>query len=101
MCIGDNAVKPTSPKLTGLPLRKLQSLSPNTVKNQKYNAFALLSIVFSEQSKFFFNLYFLLVALSQFVTVLEIGLRSFPLRRAIDSRRASQDLSRHTLRLAR
>jgi phospholipid-translocating ATPase len=47
---------------------------PNTVRNQKYNAFTFLPIVFYEQFKFFFNLYFLLVALSQFVPALKIGL---------------------------
>ena len=53
---------------------KLQSrFTPNTVRNQKYNAFTFLPIVFYEQFKFFFNLYFLLVALSQFVPALKIG----------------------------
>ncbi|EMD34906.1 aminophospholipid-transporting P-type ATPase [Gelatoporia subvermispora B] len=46
---------------------------PNIVRNQKYNAFTFLPIVFYEQFKFFFNLYFLLVALSQFVPALKIG----------------------------
>jgi phospholipid-translocating ATPase len=62
--IGDHAVKPTPPKLTGFPLRELQLLGPNTVTNQKYNAFVLLPIGLHEQFKFFLNLYFLLVALS-------------------------------------
>ncbi|KAF8882850.1 hypothetical protein BD779DRAFT_1612401 [Infundibulicybe gibba] len=39
---------------------------PNIVRNQKYNVFTFLPI-------FFFNLYFLLVALSQFVPALKIG----------------------------
>ena len=53
---------------------KLQSgFPPNIVRNQKYNAFTFLPIVFYEQFKFFFNLYFLLVALSQFVPALKIG----------------------------
>ncbi|EKM52433.1 uncharacterized protein PHACADRAFT_126225 [Phanerochaete carnosa HHB-10118-sp] len=47
---------------------------PNIVRNQKYNAFTFLPLVFYEQFKFFFNLYFLLVALSQFVPALKIGL---------------------------
>lgn len=46
---------------------------PNIVRNQKYNAFTFLPIVFYEQFKFFFNLYFLLVALSQFIPALKIG----------------------------
>jgi phospholipid-translocating ATPase len=46
---------------------------PNIVRNQKYNIFTFLPIVFYEQFKFFFNLYFLLVALSQFIPALKIG----------------------------
>ncbi|KAJ3323427.1 putative aminophospholipid-translocase [Blyttiomyces sp. JEL0837] len=46
---------------------------PNVVKNQKYNMVTFLPIVLYEQFKFFFNLYFLLVALSQFVPALKIG----------------------------
>lgn len=46
---------------------------PNIVRNQKYNVFTFLPIVLYEQFKFFFNLYFLLVALSQFVPQLRIG----------------------------
>ncbi|THG97433.1 hypothetical protein EW026_g4568 [Hermanssonia centrifuga] len=57
------------------PPEKLQKkFPPNIVRNQKYNAFTFLPIVFYEQFKFFFNLYFLLVALSQFVPALKIGL---------------------------
>jgi phospholipid-translocating ATPase len=64
------------------PPDKLQSrFPPNTVRNQKYNAFTFLPIVFYEQFKFFFNLYFLLVALSQFVPALKIGLSPFRLYR--------------------
>lgn len=46
---------------------------PNTVRNQKYNVVTFLPIVFYEQFKFFFNFYFLVVALSQFVPALKIG----------------------------
>ncbi|KAI5476520.1 phospholipid-translocating ATPase, partial [Pseudohyphozyma bogoriensis] len=45
----------------------------NQVRNQKYNVASFLPIVLYEQFKFFFNLYFLLVALSQFVPALRIG----------------------------
>ncbi|KAF9804678.1 hypothetical protein IEO21_09292 [Rhodonia placenta] len=56
------------------PPDKLRNkFSPNIVRNQKYNAFTFLPIVFYEQFKFFFNLYFLLVALSQFIPALKIG----------------------------
>lgn len=59
---------------------KLQNRFPgNIVRNQKYNVFTFLPIVFYEQFKFFFNLYFLLVALSQFVPALRTGVLSlFP-----------------------
>lgn len=60
-----------------IPLRppdKLQSkFATNIVRNQKYNVFTFLPIVFYEQFKFFFNLYFLLVALSQFIPALKTG----------------------------
>jgi magnesium-transporting ATPase (P-type) len=53
---------------------KLKSRYPaNIVRNQKYNVATFFPIVLYEQFKFFFNLYFLLVALSQFVPALRIG----------------------------
>ena len=56
------------------PPEKFQSkFPPNVVRNQKYNVFTFLPLVFYEQFKFFFNLYFLLVALSQFIPALKIG----------------------------
>ncbi|KAF8548430.1 phospholipid-translocating P-type ATPase [Imleria badia] len=56
------------------PPEKLQSrFPPNIVRNQKYNIFTFFPVVLYEQFKFFFNLYFLLVALSQFVPALKIG----------------------------
>jgi hypothetical protein len=56
------------------PPDKLQArFAPNVVRNQKYNVLTFLPLVFYEQFKFFFNLYFLLVALSQFVPALKIG----------------------------
>ncbi|TBU21618.1 aminophospholipid-transporting P-type ATPase [Dichomitus squalens] len=56
------------------PPEKLQGkYPPNVVRNQKYNVFTFLPLVFYEQFKFFFNLYFLLVALSQFIPALKIG----------------------------
>ncbi|KAJ3022558.1 putative aminophospholipid-translocase [Thoreauomyces humboldtii] len=45
----------------------------NVIRNQKYNLASFIPIVLYEQFKFFFNLYFLLVALSQFVPALKIG----------------------------
>jgi phospholipid-translocating ATPase len=43
------------------------------IRNQKYSIISFLPLVFYEQFKFFFNLYFLLVALSQFIPALKIG----------------------------
>ncbi|KAI8344670.1 hypothetical protein BC941DRAFT_464880 [Chlamydoabsidia padenii] len=45
----------------------------NTVTNQKYNIITFIPIVLFEQFVVFFNLYFLLVALSQMVPALKIG----------------------------
>ncbi|KAJ1726671.1 putative aminophospholipid-translocase, partial [Coemansia biformis] len=45
----------------------------NVVSNNRYNVITFLPIVLFEQFKFFFNLYFLLVALSQLVPQLRIG----------------------------
>jgi hypothetical protein len=54
------------------------SFVANKISNQKYNVASFLPLVFYEQFKFFFNLYFLLVALSQFIPALKIGQSSTP-----------------------
>ncbi|KAG0239609.1 putative aminophospholipid-translocase [Mortierella sp. GBA43] len=46
---------------------------PNITRNTKYSVITFLPIVLWEQFKFFMNLYFLLVALSQFIPQLKIG----------------------------
>lgn len=46
---------------------------PNQIRNQKYSVITFLPLVFYEQFKFFFNFYFLVVALSQFIPALKIG----------------------------
>lgn len=45
----------------------------NIVKNQKYSIFTFAPLVLYNQFKFFFNLFFLLIALSQFITPLKVG----------------------------
>lgn len=55
------------------PARARMNYPPNVVRNQKYNVVTFLPHVLYEQFKFFFNLYFLLVALSQFIPALKIG----------------------------
>lgn len=46
---------------------------PNSIRNQKYNLITFIPLILYQQFKFFFNLYFLLVALSQFIPPLKIG----------------------------
>jgi len=46
---------------------------PNVVRNQKYRAVTFVFEVLYEQFRFFFNLYFLMVALSQFIPELQVG----------------------------
>lgn len=46
---------------------------PNVVRNQKYSVATFFPLTFYEQFKFFFNFYFLVVALSQFIPALKIG----------------------------
>ncbi|KAF8700587.1 Phospholipid-transporting ATPase, partial [Rhizoctonia solani] len=78
---GTQAEQPTNKmskdKSRTIPFRPSQSLRskypPNVVRNQKYTVITFLPLVIYAQFKFFFNLYFLLVALSQFVPALKIG----------------------------
>ncbi|SCV73005.1 BQ2448_6930 [Microbotryum intermedium] len=71
------AAKPSKKSRTILFNQRVVSGSPkyppNLVKNQKYNIITFVPMVLYEQFKFFYNLYFLLVALSQFVPALRIG----------------------------
>ena len=61
-------MKLNHPKPTQLRQKRPNPGSPNAVKNQKYDVFVFLPVVFYEQLKLFFDLYLLLVAL-------KIGLR--------------------------
>ncbi|XP_018567558.1 probable phospholipid-transporting ATPase IIB isoform X1 [Anoplophora glabripennis] len=45
----------------------------NAVRNQKYNIITFLPLVLFQQFKFFLNLYFLIMAISQFVPDIRIG----------------------------
>ena len=47
--------------------------APNIVRNQKYTIFSLIPIVLWNQFKFFSNLFFLLIAISQAVPQLRVG----------------------------
>ncbi|KAL1933234.1 hypothetical protein VTP01DRAFT_7324 [Rhizomucor pusillus] len=53
--------------------KQKKKYAPNIIVNQKYNVITFLPLVLCEQFVVFFNLYFLLVALSQFVPALKIG----------------------------
>ncbi|KAF6063295.1 phospholipid-translocating P-type ATPase, flippase family protein [Candida albicans] len=60
-----------SAKTTNL---KANNIYPsNSISNAKYNPITFIPIILYEQFKFFFNLYFLIVALSQIVPQLRIG----------------------------
>ncbi|GAA6008383.1 hypothetical protein JCM11491_004456 [Sporobolomyces phaffii] len=68
------STKPRTIHFNEAPAKRKKSPHPaNIVKNQKYNIVTFLPLVLYEQFKFFYNLYFLLVALSQFIPALRIG----------------------------
>ncbi|KAH8403327.1 hypothetical protein KR222_010825 [Zaprionus bogoriensis] len=50
-----------------------EKFPPNEIRNQKYNFITFLPLVLFEQFRFFLNLYFLLMALSQFLPEIRIG----------------------------
>ena len=45
----------------------------NAIANTKYNILTLIPIVLYNQFKFFFNLFYLIISLSQFISVLKVG----------------------------
>jgi len=45
----------------------------NRIRNQKYNIITFLPVVLFNQFKFFYNLFFLLISLSQFIPALKVG----------------------------
>jgi phospholipid-translocating ATPase len=51
----------------------LQPFPPNVIRNQKYSILSFIPLVLFNQFKFFLNLYFLVMALSQFIPQLRIG----------------------------
>ncbi|CAB1345712.1 unnamed protein product, partial [Coregonus sp. 'balchen'] len=57
----------------GHPEKCEEKYPKNAIKNQKYNLFTFVPGVLYQQFKFFLNLYFLVVACSQFVPALKIG----------------------------
>ncbi|KAL7631634.1 UNVERIFIED_CONTAM: hypothetical protein RMT77_018059 [Armadillidium vulgare] len=53
--------------------KSIENFPPNVIRNQKYNFFTFIPLVLYEQFQFFLNLYFLVMALSQFIPELKIG----------------------------
>jgi magnesium-transporting ATPase (P-type) len=52
----------------------------NKIRNQKYYVITFIPVVLVNQFKFFFNLFFLVIALSQFVPFLRVGKLDFTCR---------------------
>ncbi|KAG2383553.1 hypothetical protein C9374_004224 [Naegleria lovaniensis] len=59
--------------LNGQTVPKGKKYPANVVRNRRYNFITFLPLVLFEQFKFFFNLYFLVVALSQIIPQLQVG----------------------------
>jgi len=49
------------------------SFVSNKVNNQKYNLLSFIPKVLYNEFKFFFNMFFLMIALSQFIPFLKVG----------------------------
>uniref|UniRef100_A0A8C1KZR4 Phospholipid-transporting ATPase n=1 Tax=Cyprinus carpio TaxID=7962 RepID=A0A8C1KZR4_CYPCA len=71
-CCGGGDFRPRTVWL-GHPEKREQRYPRNVINNQKYNFFTFLPGVLFNQFKYFFNLYFLLLACSQFVNELRLG----------------------------
>ncbi|PRP82798.1 ATPase, class II, type 9B [Planoprotostelium fungivorum] len=53
--------------------RQRRNFPANVIRNQKYNPWTFIFVILYEQFRFFFNAYFLAVALSQFIPALKVG----------------------------
>uniref|UniRef100_A0A8C0SFK1 Phospholipid-transporting ATPase n=2 Tax=Canis lupus familiaris TaxID=9615 RepID=A0A8C0SFK1_CANLF len=71
-CCGGGEPRPRTVWL-GHPEKRDQRYPRNVINNQKYNFFTFLPGVLFNQFKYFFNLYFLLLACSQFVPEMRLG----------------------------
>lgn len=63
----------SSPRTVKLTRKQLTTYPANAISNAKYTALSFLPRTLFNEFKFFFNLYFLLVALSQIIPALRIG----------------------------
>lgn len=64
---------PSSSRLVAVGSSQSTRFPPNSVSNAKYTAWNFLPITLYNEFSFFFNMYFLLVALSQAIPALRIG----------------------------
>lgn len=69
-CCGPRELRPRT-ILLGKPT--VGQFPANAIRNQKYNFVTFLPLVLYQQFKFFLNLYFLIMATSQFVPDIRIG----------------------------
>ncbi|XP_021700872.1 probable phospholipid-transporting ATPase IIA isoform X1 [Aedes aegypti] len=95
------ASKELKPRTIFIGRPSTEKFPPNEIRNQKYNIFTFLPLVLFEQFRFFLNLYFLIMAVSQFIPDIRIGYLytywgplGFVLAVTI-SREAIDDLRRH------
>ena len=64
---------PSASRLVAVGSTQLTRFPSNIVSNAKYTAFTFLPVTLYNEFSFFFNMYFLLVALSQSIPALRIG----------------------------
>ncbi|ORY71285.1 phospholipid-translocating P-type ATPase [Pseudomassariella vexata] len=64
---------PSASRAVAVGSTQLTRFPPNIVSNAKYTAFSFLPVTLYNEFSFFFNMYFLLVALSQAIPALRIG----------------------------
>ncbi|KAI1115787.1 phospholipid-translocating P-type ATPase [Nemania sp. NC0429] len=71
--VDDEPEDPSASRVVLVGSAQTTRYPPNLVSNAKYTAFTFLPITLYNEFSFFFNLYFLLVALSQAIPALQIG----------------------------
>jgi hypothetical protein len=70
-----NKAHKTQPRNVMIGRRDLNSIwyPKNVIRNQKYNVFTFIPLVLFEQFRFFLNLYFLIMACTQFIPMFRVG----------------------------
>lgn len=70
-----NKAHKTQPRNVMIGRRDLNSIwyPKNVIRNQKYNIFTFIPLVLFEQFRFFLNLYFLIMACTQFIPMFRVG----------------------------